>query len=242
MTRSGHNGVVKSQSTQHRVRARTRAVGLVAVIGCLALVSAGCGGSGSKAAPTPSASALPSVAVPDGVTITEPGTTLAFGDPASVAYQPNDTRSSVLTMRVTKIVKARMADFSQYVLDARTQASTPYFVHVKIGNVGTGDVGKTDIPLWAVSQADTLIHSSGFTNTFKPCPSPALPATFGPQAQLKTCLVYLIPDHGTLTGISFRPLQSVAGIEWKGTIAVEKAAGSNKHKGKAAKHGKKKKS
>ena len=79
------------------------------------------------------------------------------------------------------------------------------------------------MPLWAVNEADVLIHSSTFTNTFKACPSPALPKHFGHGAKLSTCLVYLIPDHGTLESVSFRPLQVVAGIEWSGTIATTKA-------------------
>ena len=202
-------------------RPRRLAVALLAV-GLAASLTA-CGGSKSADKPTPSGTPTPSVAVPDGVTITDPGSNLAFGDSASVAYQPNKDRSSVLKLTVTKVVRARIADFSQYVLDERTKASTPYFVHVSVENVGTGDVGGTDIPLWAVSQTNTLIHSSGFTNTFKACPSPALPKAFAAGATIDTCLVYLIPDGGTLDAVSFRPLQSVAGIEWKGTPDIEKA-------------------
>lgn len=219
-------------------RLRSLAAAVLAV-GLAASLTA-CGGP-KRASDQPSASGTPtpSVAVPSGVTITAPGAMLAFGQSAAVAYQPNQARSSVLELKVTKVVKARLADFAQYVLDERTKASTPYYVHVSVANVGTGDVGGTDIPLWAVSQADTLIHSSGFTNSFKPCPSPSLPKTFGAGATLDTCLVYLIPSHGALTSVSFRPLQSVAGIEWKGTIAVEKAP--VKHgSGKAHKGGKKK--
>jgi len=208
--------VIATLSRPRRLAAVVLAVGLASSL-------TACGGS--KASDTPSASGtpLPSVAVPDGVTITKPGSTLAFGAAASVAYQPNQSRSSVLQLTVQKVVRARLADFAQYVLDDRTKASTPYYVYVEVSNVGEGEVGGTDVPLWAVSQDNTLIHSSGFTNTFKPCPSPALPKAFAAGAKLDTCLVYLIPDHGTLGAVSFRPLQSVAGIEWKGTIEVEKA-------------------
>jgi len=206
------------------------AVALVAV--------AGCGGSKPSAHASASGTRSPSVTVPDGVSITDPGSNLGLGEAATVAYQPNEKRSSVLRLTVTRVVRARLADFAEYVLDDRTKASTPYFVHVSVANVGVGDVGGTDIPLWAVSQADTLIHSSGFTNTFKPCPSPALPKPFAAGATLDTCLVYLVPDHGTLDAVSFRPLQSVAGIVWKGTVEVEKAP----MKKPAKKSGKKKSS
>jgi len=187
------------------------------------MILAGCGGSGSSDKPSTSATPTPSVAVPDGVTLTTPGDKLGFGDTADVAYQPNAHRSTVLSLKVTKVLKASLKDFSAYVLDARTKASTPYYVHVDVENLGSGDVGGTDVPLWAVNQADVLIHSSTFTNTFKACPSPALPKHFGHGAKLSTCLVYLIPDHGTLESVSFRPLQVVAGIEWSGTIPTTKA-------------------
>jgi hypothetical protein len=220
---------------------RLRRLAAAALAVGLAVSLTACGGS-EKASdrPTASGTPTPSVAVPAGVTITEPGAMLAFGQSAAVAYQPNQARSSVLELKVTKVVRARLADFAQYVLDERTKASTPYYVHLSVANVGTGDVGGTDIPLWAVSQADTLIHSSGFTNSFKPCPSPSLPKTFGAGAKLDTCLVYLVPDHGTLTSVSFRPLQSVAGIEWKGTIEVQKAPVKHGKSGKPHKGGKKK--
>jgi len=221
--------------------ARFRRLAAAALAVGLAGSLTACGGSKkASAGPTASGTPTPSVAVPAGVTITEPGAVLAFGQGAAVAYQPNQARSSVLELKVTKVVKARLADFAQYVLDERTKASTPYYVHVSVANVGTGDIGGTDIPLWAVSQADMLIHSSGFTNSFKPCPSPPLPKTFGAGAKLDTCLVYLVPDHGTLTSVSFRPLQSVAGIEWKGTIEVQKAPVKHGKSGKAHTGGKKK--
>lgn len=223
----------------------TRACRPLALAAALVLAGsalAGCGGT-AKASPTPTPrpKAGPSVAVPSGVTLTKPGAKLAFGDTANVAYAPNQTRSAVLGITVTKVVRASLKDFATYVLDDRTKASTPYFVHVKVhdlgGGLNGGDVGGTDIPLWAVDQTNTLIHASSFTNTFAPCPSPALPKGFSADASFDTCLVYLLPDHGTLGAVSFRPLQALAGIEWKGTIAEEHAAKPAKHAAtKAAKN------
>jgi len=212
-----HNGRVSNRFLP------ARAAG-VAVLAALTMVLAGCGGSGSSDKPSASpATPTPSVAVPDGVTLTTPGDKLDFGDTADVAYQPNANRSTVLSLKVTKVLKASLKDFSAYVLDARTKKSTPYYVFVDVANLGTGDVGGTDVPLWAVNQDNVLIHSSTFTNTFKACPSPALPKHFAQGAKLSTCLVYLIPDHGSLESVSFRPLQAVAGIEWSGTVSTTRA-------------------
>jgi hypothetical protein len=47
-----------------------------------------------------------------------------------------------------------------------------------------------------------------------------LPVTFAPNSYLTTCLVYLAPDHGTLTGVSFRAVQEDAPILWNGTVTV----------------------
>lgn len=186
----------------------------------------GCGGtSQAKADPSASSSAspspaapTPSVPVPSGVTLTAPGTKLSFGQTATVPYEPNDKRASVLALTVTSATRASLKDFAAYVLDNRTRASTPYYVHVAVKNVGTGDVGGTDVPLWAVDQHNVLIHSSSFTNAFTRCPSPTLPKHFGPAATLKTCLVYLVPNGGTMTSASFRPLQAFDPIVWTGTI------------------------
>lgn len=211
-----------------------------------AMTLSACGGSGSPTAsgsssdaPSASASPTPSVAVPSGVTLTAPGTKLSFGQTATVPYQPNDKRSSVLALTVKSVTRAKLKDFSAYVLDDRTKASTPYYVKVEVENVGTGDVGGTDVPLWAVDQKNVLIHSSGFTNSFTKCPSPNLPQGFGASATLKTCLVYLVPDHGTLTAISFRPLQAFDPITWTGPVTTPSA---KKPAGKHAGHhaGKKK--
>lgn len=212
-------------------RARLLATGLLVA----ALGLAGCGGTDDgKAAPSPSPSPTaptPTVEVPSGVTLTDPGTTLDFGQPATVPYRPNDRRGSVLELTVTSVRRATIDDFAAYVLDKRTRRSTPYYVKVTVANAGTGDVGGTDVPLWAVDGSDTLVHSSTFTNSFQRCPSQSLPKRFGPGERLRTCLVYLLPDRGELTAVSFRPLQAFAPIEWHGTVE-----GPAKH----AKQGKKK--
>ena len=42
-------------------------------------------------------------------------------------------------------------------------------------------------------------------------------------AEMLACAVR-VPDHGKLTGVSFRPLQAVAPIVWKGDVAPPAAA------------------
>lgn len=224
----GHTGV-----DRHNVRVTfpLRPVSAAAALLTVALALSGCGGSAGKphaAAAQPAKSpsvTLPTqdVSVPAGVKITPPGTKLSFGQTATVAYEPNAKRKTVLQLTVTRVQKARISDLSAYVLDKRARSSTPYYVGVRVHNVGSGDVGHTDVPVWLVDQTDTLIHSSGFTNRFSACPSTTLPAKFGPGARTQTCLLYLVPAHGSFTAMSFRPLQAYAPITWTGTVTPPRA-------------------
>jgi hypothetical protein len=203
-----------------------------ALLAVLALALAGCGGGdGEKPTTKPSVS-LPTgdVNVPAGVELTKAGAQLKFGEKATVAYEPNAQRNTVLELTVDKAAQGSVADLSSYVLDDRTKSSTPYYVDVTVKNVGDGDVGQTPIPLWAVDNANTLIQASSFTNSFSRCPSTPLPTTFAPNATVTTCLVFLVPDHGTLTGLSFRPLQAVAPIVWTGTVTPAATAPPAKKK------------
>lgn len=197
-----------------------------------AAVLTGCGGTDKKAPQAEPTAPVPtsSVSVPAGVTLTKAGTQLKFGQTATVAYEPNAQRNTVLELTVKSAQQGNIADLGSYVLDDRTKASTPYYVQVGVKNVGDGDVGQTPIPLWAVDSSNTLIQASSFTNAFPKCPSTPLPTTFAPNAVANTCLVYLVPDHGKLAAVSFRPLQAVAPIVWTGPIAPPAAPAKTKKK------------
>lgn len=227
---AGHNG------------AMIRLLRLACVLLASTMVLTACGGEGDKKPTARPSVVLPSgdVDVPEGVDLTEPGTNLAFGEKATVAYEPNPKKGTVLELTVRSVTKGTIRDLARYQLDARTKASVPYYVRVKVTNVGDSDVGKSPVPLWAVDNTDTLIQASSFTNTFRRCSSKPLPAKFGPKTSTVQCLVYLIPDHGRLTGVSFRPLQAFAPIEWTGKIAKPKNAkkahkSAQKHKKKGTK-------
>jgi hypothetical protein len=215
--RAVHNVRVTHPAPRTVLRSAPARWAVPLVVASLALT--GCGGE-EKPTAKPSVT-LPTgnVNVPTGVELTAAGADLKFGEKATVAYEPNSERNTVLEMTVGSATEGAIADLGSYVLDERTKASTPYYVDVTVTNVGDGDVGQTPIPLWAVDDANTLIQASSFTNAFPRCPSTPLPTTFAPNATVTTCLVYLVPDHGKLTGLSFRPLQAVAPIVWTGTVA-----------------------
>lgn len=219
--RGGHNGPMRM--------VRVAAVGLG-----LAVLLTACGGNEEPKDPETSATQGPGdqndVTVPEGVTLTEYGTELKFGESATVAYAPNEQRKTVLDLTVVSATKGTIADLAGYTLEERTRQSTPYYVRVKVKNVGVGDVGKTLVPLFLVDNRNTLISASSFTNSFAKCPSTPLPTTFAPNAEASTCLVYLAPDKGTLTGVSFRAVQEFAPIVWTGTVTEPKAPAKKKNK------------
>ena len=219
-----HNVRVTDPAVPATRRRRVLGPAVLLLVASVALTACG-GGSGEKPTTKPSVT-LPTsdVKVPTGVELTKAGAQLKFGEKATVAYEPNSERNTVLEMTVNSATQGTIADLGTYVLDDRTKASTPYYVDVTVKNVGDGDVGQTPIPLWAVDSANTLIQASSFTNSFAKCPSTPLPTTFAPNATVTSCLVFLVPDQGKLTGVSYRPLQAVAPILWTGAVASAAAS------------------
>lgn len=201
-------------------RALTHAV-VMAAAGSLLLSS--CGGNGDaddEATPSPSPSST--VSVPESVALTEPGTELAFGEAGSVIFEADQRRGTVLEMTVAKATKGAVKDFSSFILDDYTKTATPYYVDVTVRNTGEGDVGGAAVPLWGVDGENTLLPAASFTTDFGKCDSDPLPEKFAAGATLSTCLVYLAPDKGTLTSLSFRPTQEFDPVTWTGTITTPK--------------------
>ncbi len=237
----GHNVRVNPPSTRRRPALPT----LLATFLVSALVLAGCGGEDAKpqakqSAPSPVAP-TGNVDVPSGVKLTKPGEELKFGENAVVAYEANPKRGTVLSMTVTGGRQGRISDFARYQLSAANKKSRPYYMRASVTNVGTGDLSRLGIPLYGVDASNTLIPPATFNNTFVPCPSTPFPQGFTSTKKLAGCLVYLVPNGGTLKAVSYRPSQKYAGITWSGTIlppapdkaAAKKAAAKAKAKKKA---------
>jgi hypothetical protein len=246
-----HN--VRVSRTHHRApTARPTAPRLVALAVVAGLALAGCSSDGDEPAATASGSASGSastsasatesptadVSVPEGVAVTAQGTDLEFGDPAVVAFEPDQKRSTLLQMTVTKARQASIDDFKGFILDDdyKRQANY-YYVDVSVENVGEGDVGGAPVPLWGVNGENTLLPPVNFTTEFKKCASTPLPKKFKPGASLDTCLVYLSPDKGSLEALSFRPDQAFDPIEWTGTVKPAEVEKKKSEKKKPKKKG-----
>lgn len=169
---------------------------------------------------SPTAGETSYLPVPEGVELTPQGSDLAVGDAAVVAWEPRQDLVGVLDVTVTRLERTSFDEsFQGWQLDAETRRSTPYFVRVSVENAGDSEVGGRDVPLYAVDPADTLISASTFQARFEPCPGNGVfPKTFGPGDAKDLCLVYLVPDGGELTAVSFRPSQDFDPITWTGRI------------------------
>jgi hypothetical protein len=178
--------------------------------------------SASQDGPTESPTA--DVPVPDGVEVTAQGSDLEFGETATVVFEPNQKKSTLLDLTVKDARKGRLSDFEGFILDDDYKRKANYFyVKVAVENVGDKNVGGSPVPLWGVNEENTLLPAVNFTTAFKPCASTPLPKKFKSGDSVDTCLVYLAPDKGSLESLSFRPDQAFDPIEWTGEVQPPKA-------------------
>jgi hypothetical protein len=209
---------------------------------------AGCSSDGSDApdagSSTPaggSTSATPYLPVPDGVVLTEPGSQLAVGDHAVVAYHPRQNVVGALDIQVTALEKTTIkSEFSAWQLNADQQKSNPFFVRATVKNVGDTDLGGRPVPLYIVNDQNVLVEATPFASSFEACPSTPLPEKFGPGARADVCLVYLAPDHGDLVAVSFRPDETFNPITWTGDVVKYEPPKPDKKPGKKGDKGKNK--
>lgn len=201
----------------------------VAVAASLAL--AACGGtshhthSSSSSTPSGSASgtgpASPYLPVPSGVALTRPGSTLAPGETATVAWHPRQDVVAALRITVTSVQRTTFdQSFAGWQVPDSAKTMTPYFVTAQVTNVGAGPLGGVPVPLYGDSAAHTLVEPSSFAASFQPCTPGVLPTPFPVGASTTTCQVFLVPDAGELTGVTFRPTQDFTPITWAGGITT----------------------
>ncbi len=188
------------------------------------------GGSPRSSDPesSPTVAETPYLEVPEGVELTAQGTGLQIGDPATVAYEPRQNAVGALDIKVTSTEKASFSMFEGWDIDKDTRKTTPYFVRATVTNVGDTDLGGRPVPLYIVDDDNRLIESSVFTGTFKPCEGSMFPQKFKNGDTVKACLVYLAPDKGKLTAVSFRPDQEFDPITWTGELTKAGAGGEKK--------------
>ena len=137
-----------------------RAASLV-LASAVALTACGGGGdTGEKAVDTVDTSAHRPQPVddrrtcPTGQKLTEPGTQLAFGDTATVAYENKD-QGTALKLRVDSAVQGSLGRLQGFELDdPYKRRGNYYYVRVTVKNSGKDTIGDAPVPLWGISGAE----------------------------------------------------------------------------------------
>ncbi len=177
------------------------------------------GENGETTGGTPATEETPYLeGVPEGIELTAQGSELSVGDSATVAYEPRQDEVGALDIKVTRLVDADFKQFVGWRITPETRQTSPYFVYATVTNVGDTDLGGDEVPLYAVDGDNKLIEASTFQSTFKPCPRGTFPKKFGNGDTGKFCMVYLAPDRGELTAVSFRPTEDFNPITWTGDL------------------------
>ncbi|MDQ1660408.1 MAG: hypothetical protein QOJ68_388 [Blastococcus sp.] len=173
---------------------------------------------------TAAAGPTPYLPVPKGTVLTDPGSELELGESAVVAWHPRKGEVGVLKVTVRRFVHADIKALADWQLDTAGRASSLYYVTVAVSNAGDTELGGRTIPLYLLDGRNTLVEPNAFKSTFAPCPSEPLPASFGPGDKARACLVYLVPQHGTLVNATFRPFEHFNPITWVGRVIEPKPA------------------
>jgi hypothetical protein len=205
------------------------------VLTALALASvtavlAGCGGSSStSSSTTAAATATAATATPAAVTSTAsastadgkpagsssrlaaPGAKFAAGQSATVPYQVTESNGAngptyKLSIAVQSIERGTLADFNGIQLDADQKASTPYYVRVRLTNLGPGTLNTSDSdPAGQIQGVDKTGQPQDsvtfLLGTFPRCPDNETPKQFKAGQSFSTCLTFLVP--GGITKVAY---------------------------------------
>ncbi|HWJ09702.1 MAG TPA: hypothetical protein VNS46_10025 [Nocardioides sp.] len=208
-------------------RSRLLAAGLaltatVGLAGCGSDKDADDAGRTPSPSPTEATSAAPYLEVPEGVTLTEPGTALALGEEGVIAFERRQDEIGVLAVVVERIERTSFQEsFAGWSIDDATAARTPYFVRVTVTNEGDTDLGglRLDSVLWA-DDGDNLEAPTYYTAAQLPaCHGEALPVPFATDATAVLCQVYFIAPAHQLESVTFPPFGGLEPVTWSGPFS-----------------------
>ncbi|GAA1727975.1 hypothetical protein [Aeromicrobium alkaliterrae] len=188
-----------------------RRLSLVLCALALLVPLAACGG-GDEPKPTPSVPA--GFEVPDGVTITKPGTKRTAGETATVVYQVDEQAASAITVTIANVRKGAIEDFRFFSLTPDQQAASPFYVDLTVVNEGPAGLGGVALPVFARDDADMLLPPTPIVGSFAPCPAGQLPESFLPGETATLCLVYLVPAGQVLVSVDLQPDGDDSAITW----------------------------
>jgi len=201
----------------------------IVVLALLALC--GCGGStktvtervapaaATTEATTPEAATTPATAPAGAGGLTPMGSKLKIGEKAVIAYDDSSShKKSRIEVTPVKIEKGSIGDFKNIELEGKQKTSTPYYVTMKVKNVGKGDLSGTD-PASYIDGVDDRGQEQNniiFFGTFDRCNSDDA-KSLKPGESYSSCLAYLIAGGGSIVGmrwVDFDQKTGKSNIDW----------------------------
>jgi hypothetical protein len=193
------------------------ALGLV-IAPALSAVLAGCSDEPAADDAAPVTSSPPTPTVPAGVSTTAPGTELAFGQSATLVWQPTMNLTGAVELSVESVAEQAPSVFEGWQVDDAMAASRPYFVSVSLANAGESDLAGQAVPLYLRDDNGGLGAPWTLGGDFTACQSGPLPTPFAPDATADLCLVYLAPDGAHVRDMVFEPTEGYDPIVWTGEV------------------------
>ncbi len=196
-------------------------IAAVCLGGFLTLGVAACGGGSSDSgastpartragAPTTQASSTKAANAAD--RLTPPGTKLGFNQHATVGWVLPSRLSAAggraaipLEVAVEGIEKGTLADFKNVQLDAKERSATPYYVKVRVTNLGSGS-GNSDNPALsfrAIDDRGQPQSSITFIGEFQRCNDALPPKPFSRGKSFESCLTYLLPGGDSISEVDW---------------------------------------
>jgi hypothetical protein len=152
--------------------------------------------------------------------LTPLGSTLKLGAPAVIAYDDSSNhKKSRIELTPEKIEQGTLDDFKNIKLEGNQKTSTPYYLTVKVRNVGKGDLSGTDPAGYAdgIDDRDQEQNEIIFFGQFDRCNGDKA-KSLKPGESYTSCLAFLIPKGGSLKGvrwIAFDEKSGKSNIDWK---------------------------
>ncbi|MGH3366903.1 MAG: hypothetical protein ACRDOY_06855 [Nocardioidaceae bacterium] len=185
-------------------------VARVAVVLAAGLVATACAAGSGDASPSGRESRSPGEPIEK-----------ALGEPASLTLGDDDRSRSRVDLAVTEVVQGDVKDLSDFVLDARTKKSTPYYASVRVTNTGGGDLSGANVPLWGFDSTGTVRPPAEIAGTFGRCPQRPLPSGLDQGESARMCLMFLLPQQTTLEAVQYRFDDETAPFSWPATPAQQ---------------------
>jgi len=131
--------------------------------------------------------------------VTEPGAGLKVGDRAVLPFE-YAKKKGTLSITVTAIEKGAEADMSRF--GERAKGLTPYFIKMKVENVGDTDLSHAYVQLRGLLDGGRSTGVSLIGDIPGKCDKESAPAEFGKGVSFETCSL-AASQSGDVTGAEF---------------------------------------